>query len=107
MRLISILFIVFLSLALFSCERKTNLEFIDQPVALNQIVAYVPIYPFFEGVNQPGDLLAGYDELLYVVEKGTEQLLAYDEAGNKLGEFAIKGINQIAQDRSLECLWAF
>ncbi|TAE54992.1 MAG: hypothetical protein EAZ89_06135 [Bacteroidetes bacterium] len=95
-------------LLLFGCDgffgRKTDTEFLDVPVADSRPVAYVPIQPAWDGLSSPGDVIAGWDELIYVADRGTEEIISFDQAGNELGRFAVPGLYAIAQDRSLDIL---
>ena len=60
---------------------KTDLSFIEIPTYANNTVAFVPVQPFLEGFSAPTDLLAGYDELLYVADPGSNQIISYDQSG--------------------------
>ncbi len=83
---------------------KTNPDFLDEPVYNNRIVAYVPIQPVLEGFDRPVDIIAGWDELIYVADAGTEEIISFDQAGRELGRFSIPGLVAIAQDRRLDIL---
>ncbi len=83
---------------------KTSLDFIDVPKYDSSIVTYVPVFPFLEGFIDPVQVLAGYDELLYVVDAGSDEIIAFDYAGRRLGSFYLKGVHAIAQDRQLNIL---
>lgn len=93
---------------LSSCEgffgKKTDLEFIDAPEYTNRQVAYVPIQPIIEGFESPSDVVAGYDELIYVVDEGAERIFSYDQSGRQQGSFSIPGVTKIAMDRRLNLL---
>ncbi len=97
-----------LLISLMGCEKyfgdKTDIDFIDKPVFQARDVAFVPIQPFLKGFNNPTDIVAGFDELLYVVDQGTEEIICFDEAAKQLGKIKIKGVHHIAQDRSLNIL---
>ncbi|MEM7038678.1 MAG: hypothetical protein AAF570_16955, partial [Bacteroidota bacterium] len=67
-------------------------------------VAYVPIQPVWDGFQHPVDVIAGYDELLYVVDDLSEEIIAMDQAGNELGRFAVPGVHTVAMDRTLDLL---
>lgn len=83
---------------------KTDIEFIDKPVFQARDVAYVPIQPFLKGFVSPSDILTGFDELLYVVDEGSEEIICFDEAANELGRLNLKGVHHLAQDRKLNLL---
>ncbi|GAB4374765.1 MAG: hypothetical protein Kow0075_00670 [Salibacteraceae bacterium] len=95
-------------LTLTACEgffgKKTDLSFIDPPDFNVRDVAYVPIQPIIEGFAEPTDVVAGYDDLIYVVDAGSEEIIAFDKAGSELGRKHIPGVRKIAQDRRLELL---
>lgn len=100
--------IVILLPLLNSCEgffgKKTDADFIDIPTYNDKAVAYVPIQPVWDGYALPVDVIAGYDELIYVADAGTEEIIQLDQAGNEIGRFAIPGLKSIAQDRTLDIL---
>ena len=61
---------------LASCEgffgKKTSADFIEVPEYSPREVAYVPIQPALKTFVEPVDIIAGFDELIYVVDKATE-----------------------------------
>lgn len=103
---------VFLSLAAMltlACEdylgKKTDLDFIDVPP--NNVVrqiAYVPIFPVLDNFSRPTDVTTGFDELIYVVDAGREEVIAMDEAGNILARRTIPGATSVTQDRKFDLL---
>lgn len=99
---------IILLLLLSSCEGfwgvRTETDFLDEPVFDGRAVAYVPIQPVWEGLSFPVDIVAGWDELIYVADQGAEQIISYDQAGNEQGSFAIPGLTAIVQDRTLDIL---
>ncbi|GAB5538377.1 MAG: hypothetical protein Salg2KO_04800 [Salibacteraceae bacterium] len=99
---------LFLLIALSGCEgffgKKTDLDFIDAPDFTNRDVAYVPIQPIIEGFASPSDVIAGYDGLIYVVDEGTEEIIAFDQAGREQGRTTVPGVTDIAMDRQLNIL---
>ena len=101
--------VFFVGLMLISgCEgyfgKKTDLDFIDVPIYNNRQVAYVPIQPVIGGFVNPVDVIIGFDELLYVADAGTEEIISFDLAGHELGRFKVKGLQAIAMDRRLDLL---
>ena len=96
-------------ITIYSCDgffgKKTDLsQIIEVPKYDSSLISYVPVFPFIEGFSDPVQVLAGYDELLYVVDAGTDEIIAFDYAYNKLGTFKLKGVKAIAQDRRLNIL---
>lgn len=95
-------------ITLTSCEgffgEKTDLSFIDAPEFQARDVAYVPIQPIIEGFSSPNDVITGYDELIYVVDAGTEEIIAFDQAGREQGRTNVQGVTKIVQDRQLNIL---
>lgn len=93
---------------LSGCEgffgKKTDPSFIDVPVYDDRAVAYVPILPVWDQFTRPTDVVIGYDELIYVVEDATKEIVALDQAGNEQGRMFIPGLTKIAQDRTLDLL---
>lgn len=91
-----------------ACEgffgKKVDSSFIDVPVYNERQVAYVPIQPVWEGFALPEDITIGYDELIYIVDAGTEEIISLDQAGNELGRYALPGVKEVVQDRSLDLL---
>lgn len=84
---------------------RTPTDFLDEPTYENRQVAYVPIRPVWDGLGYPIDIIAGYDELIYVADSATSEIISFDQAGNELGRFRVPGLRAIAQDRRLN-LWA-
>ena len=100
---------IIVSAGLFSCKgffgEKTDLtKIIDVPKYDSTLISFVPVFPFIEGFSDPVQVLAGYDELIYVVDAGTDEIIAFDYAYNRLGSFKLKGVKAIAQDRRLNIL---
>lgn len=96
------------SLVFCSCEgffgKEIDTDFIDEPVFDNREIAYVPIQPVWDGFSRPVDIIAGWDNLVYIADAGTEEIISLDQAGTELGRFPIPGLLAIAQDRSLDIL---
>lgn len=102
-----LLFVVTMS-SLQSCKKyfgeNTDLSFIDTPDFQQRQIAYVPIQPAIVGLVNPTDVKAGFDELIYVVDAGTEQIISYDQSGRELARLFVPGVTKIAQDRKLNLL---
>ncbi|MEQ8908525.1 MAG: hypothetical protein RIC95_05005 [Vicingaceae bacterium] len=94
--------------SLLACEdylgEKTDLSFIEVPEQTYREVAYVPVQPILGGFTYPSDIIAGFDELIYVVDRGTSQVIAMDQSGRELSRLSVPGAKAIAQDRSLDLL---
>lgn len=105
---VALYILVALSLGLYSCEGyfgdKTNIDFIQIPDYQNRAVAYVPIQPVLDKFVKPVDVLAGFDELIYVVDQGTQQIVAFDQSGRELYSVKVPGVYKVVQDRSLDLL---
>ena len=102
---------LFISIALIfltGCEgffgSKTDLSFIDAPEFQNRDVAYVPIQPIIENFLEPNDVIAGFDELIYVVDEGTQEIISLDQAGRELGRYTLPGVTRIMQARQMNIL---
>jgi len=93
---------------LVGCEgffgKKTSIDFIEIPEYLAREVAYVPVEPALNRFQSPVDIIAGYDELIYVVDDATEEIISLDESGRELGRFGLRGVKSVAQNRSLDLL---
>ncbi len=93
---------------LVGCEgffgKKTSTDFIEIPEYLAREVAYVPVEPALNRFQSPVDIIAGYDELIYVVDDATEEIISLDESGRELGRFGLRGVKSVAQNRSLDLL---
>lgn len=91
-----------------SCEKyfgdETDLSFIEIPEQNFREVAYVPVQPILTQFVKPTDVTAGFDELIYVVDNATEEVIALDESGKELGRRFVQGAVAVAQDRSLDLL---
>jgi len=99
-----LLFIV----SLTSCDgffgKETDLDFIDKPSFEIRDIAYVPVQPSLKGFNNPTDVIAGFDELLYIVDEGSEEIISMDESGRELGRLKVQGVKAVAQDRKFDLL---
>ena len=95
-------------LFLTGCEgyfgTRTDLDFIDIPDYTIREIAYVPIQPEWKGFVRPVDLCVGFDELLYVVDEATEEIICLDEAGRELGRLTVPGVHAVRQDRRFDLL---
>lgn len=93
---------------LSSCEKyfgnKTDLSFIDVPEFQARTIAYVPIQPVLDNFVKPIDVCAGFDQLMYVVDEGSSEIISFDVAGNELARFEVPGIKKVIQDRKLNLL---
>lgn len=92
-----------------ACEdyfgNKTDLDFIEVPdYSASRDVAYVPILPVLNDFSRPVDICAGFDELIYVVDAGTEEVIAMDQAGRIVGRKFVQGAKAVAQDRAFDLL---
>lgn len=98
----------FVAIIFTSCEdyfgNKTDLDFIEIPTQNYREVAYVPVQPVLDNFVRPTDVLAGLDELIYVVDNATEEIIALDESGRELGRKKVPGVKSITQDRKLDIL---
>lgn len=107
-KIVKQLVVVAISLFSFACEdylgEETNLDFIEVPEQTYREVAYVPVQPILTQFVYPSDIIAGFDELIYVVDRATEQVIALDESGRELGRMYVQGAKAIAQDRRLDLL---
>lgn len=91
-----------------SCDdffgNKTDVSFIDIPDFQNRPIAYVPIQPVLDQFVNPTDVLAGFDELIYVVDNGREAIIGFDQSGRELYSFPVPGVISVVQDRRLNLL---
>jgi hypothetical protein len=96
------------ALLLMSCEGffgdRTDTSFLNEPTYDDRTLAYVPVLPIWQGLVYPTDVIAGFDELIYVADSGQSQIISYDQSGRELGRFEIPGLSAIAQDRRLDLL---
>lgn len=83
---------------------KTDVSFIDVPDFQNKPIAYVPIQPVLDQFVKPTDVLAGFDELIYVADQGREEIVGLDQSGRELYSFGIPGVKTVVQDRRLNLL---
>ena len=97
-----------LVLTLAGCKsfwgEPTDLSFIDVPALGGDTDGYVPILPAITGLSDPVDVAAGFDEQIYVVDRGTEEIIAYDQAGRRMASYRLPGVKAVAQDRRLNLL---
>lgn len=103
---ISVLFV--LAILATGCNdffgNKTDVSFIDVPDFQNKPIAYVPIQPVLDQFVRPTDVLAGFDELIYVADNGREEIVALDQSGRELYSFHVPGVTTVVQDRRLNLL---
>ncbi|MFB1021529.1 MAG: hypothetical protein QMC40_02065, partial [Vicingaceae bacterium] len=83
---------------------KTDLSFIELPQQNFREVAYVPVQPILNQFASPTDVIAGFDELIYVVDNGSQEVIALDQSGREVGRRFIQGAKTMAQDRQLDLL---
>ena len=83
---------------------KTDVSFIDVPDFQNKPIAYVPIQPVLDQFVRPTDVLAGFDELIYVADNGREAIVGLDQSGRELYSFNVPGVRTVVQDRRLNLL---
>ncbi|MCH8546555.1 MAG: hypothetical protein LAT54_07465 [Cryomorphaceae bacterium] len=102
--IIGIFGIVLLSACSSYFGEKTDLDFIDPPDFTLRDVAYVPIQPAWDQFVYPSDVTIGFDELIYVVDEATEQIIGMDESGREQGRFRVPGVTSVTQDRRFDLL---
>lgn len=105
-KLKSISLIVLTVFSLSACQNffgeKTNLDFLGEPDFQIRPVAYVPILPTLEGFGNPIDIIAGFDQLIYVVDSQSSEIIAFDFSLVEVGRRTIPGAKAIAQGRDLK-----
>ncbi|MGB1003141.1 MAG: hypothetical protein ACPGVC_02845 [Salibacteraceae bacterium] len=91
-----------------SCDdffgNKTDVSFIDIPDFQTKPIAYVPIQPVLDQFVRPTDVLAGFDDLVYVADNGREEIIGLDQSGRELYSFPVPGVVSVVQDRRLNLL---
>lgn len=106
--LLRLILAIFSASLIIGCQgffgKKTDLSFIDKPVYQDREVAYVPIQPVLDQFVKPSQVLAGFDELIYVVDQGTSEIISFDVSGRELGRLKIPGLYSIAMDRAFDIL---
>ncbi len=99
-------FIILISMTILSCQNmfgdKTDSEFLGQPDFQIRPVAYVPILPVLEGFGNPTDVITGFDQLIYVVDSASSEVIAFDFSLVEVGRRTIPGAKAIAQGRDLK-----
>lgn len=98
------LLLIFLSACSDFWGEETGTEFLDIPIEQRSQVAYIPIQPVIKDVVKPVDVEAGFDELIYVVDEATEELIVFDQAGRRITSRTVPGIKSVKQDRELNLL---
>ena len=95
MKIINYIYAVLSLVFLNSCEgylgTKTDLGFIEVPNYSVRDIAYVPIQPAFSGFVYPNDICIGFDELFYIVDAATEQIVCLNESGVEQGRLSVPG----------------
>jgi len=69
----------------------------QDPQAQEDVVGYAALVPFWENFNQPTDVFAGFDELVYVTD--ADGLTVLDEAGRRFQTIPFDGAVAVTQDR--------
>lgn len=106
----STLYLILCALFLTSCNdffgKKTDYTFIAQPKSETSAVAYVPLLPSFTDpdIQDPVDIIVGYDKLIYVADAATQKIVCFDQIGTRIGSYYVPGLKAIAQDRRLDIL---
>lgn len=107
-RHIRLCFWVILAFVGYSCNdyfgNKTDLDFIEVPITDTREVAFVPIQPVWDQFIRPTEIMVGYDELIYIVDEATEEIISLDKAGKELGRLNVRGVKSVTQTRELELL---
>ncbi len=102
MKIINYIYAVLSLIFLNSCEgylgTKTDLGFIEVPNYSVRDIAYVPIQPAFSGFVYPNDICIGFDELFYIVDAATEQIVCLNESGVEQGRLSVPGVKYVRQD---------
>src|SRR5690606_1783964 len=91
-----------------SCDHyfgnKTDIGFIEVPEFQTREVAYVPIQPQWDYFKSPSDIITGFDELFYVVDRMEQRVYSLDESGKILGSIGVPGVKKVVQDRQFDLL---
>lgn len=107
-KILNLFTLTLVTISLSSCENyfgdKTDLGFIDIPIADARQVAYVPIQPALTDFDRPVDICIGFDQLIYVVDETAEEVIAMDEAGRILARKSVPGAKAVTQDRRFDLL---
>lgn len=83
---------------------KTDIDFIDKPEFAIRDISYVPIQPALTNFVEPTDITTGFDELLYIVDKGSQEIISIDQSGRELGRMKVQGVRAVIQDRRFNLL---
>ena len=76
---------------------KTKLDFIVPPENTGRDVSYVPVLPYFTGLQGPTAVITGNDKLIYVVDSAAQQLICFDEAGREQSRMTVPGIRRVLE----------
>lgn len=105
---LSCISLLFVAVFVFGCEgflgTKTGKQFLGTPSFEVRPVAYVPILPVMQGFQDPVDVFCGFDELIYIVDAGAQQIIVYDYGRAELGRINIPGVKAVTQDLRLQLL---
>lgn len=105
---LSALAAVSLAALLSGCDNffgdKTSDSFITPPVPDTRQVTYVAVQPSFTGFGLPTAIVAGNDQLFYVVDSARQELVCLNQSGVRLASRVIPGITAVAQDRRLDLI---
>lgn len=94
-----------ISIFLTQCVSKTDLSFIPEPTNLFRPISYVPILPAAQnGFSELSDITVGFDELIYVVDKGRQEVIVFNTAMMELSRKFVQGATKVVQDRRLNLL---
>lgn len=111
MKITQRIYLIFIAVSLATlagCDKyfgdKTDISFIDVPTFQPRDIAYVPIQPYITNLERPVHITIGFDELIYVVDEATEEIIAFDEALNEIGRLKVQGVTSVSQDRQFNLL---
>lgn len=93
---------------LWGCGDKTEKYDIwgSDPTLEIPPLSYVPVYPIWRQYQDPTDVYAGFDDHIYVVDAGTEEVIAYNFSFDEEQaiRLSIPGARAVAQDLRLNLL---
>lgn len=97
-----------LLVSITSCEgyfgEKTDLDFIEIPEYSTRDIAYVPIQPAFTNFGKPVSVVVGFDEMIYIADEMSSEIVCLNESGVEQGRFYIPGLKFVTMDREFDLL---
>ena len=106
-RLFFILFAFLVSIILYSCVEKFDINEFDLSDTSGNVTGdtiYVKLSPDWEGFNRPQDIMIGKEPFIYIADTDNDRVVMMNLDGEILGTRSIKKPVALAQDYELKLI---